>query len=70
MLDKIKAWVMNKYLQSIVRNLGSRVIAALLLIGVEPAVAEAFWSNATAIAIVLGGYLIDQYLSVKTSNKK
>jgi hypothetical protein len=70
MFSKLKAWIMNKYLQSFLRNLGSRVIAWLVLIGVAPALAESFWANSVAVLIIIGEYLIDQYFSVKNAAKK
>jgi len=70
MFDEIKAWIMNKYLQSFLRNLGSRVVAWLVLIGVAPALAESFWSSTIAVLVIIAEYLIDQYFSVKNVAKK
>lgn len=55
--------------KSFVRNLGSRVIGWLIVIGVAPQLAESFWANTAAVLAIVAEYLIDQYLSVKAAKK-
>ena len=70
MFSKIKAWIMNKYLQSFARNIGTRVVKWLAILGIAPDVANVWWATTTLIIVELAEYLLAQYLSVKATDKK
>jgi hypothetical protein len=70
MITWIKKLLTTNIAKSFFRNISSRVIAWLSIIGVAPDLATSFWANTTAVAIILAEYLFDQYMSVKDASKK
>jgi hypothetical protein len=63
-IEKIKKFIFDKYIQSIIRHLGPQVVAWLTVMGVSPELAQSFMDNGTAVAMVVGSYLIAQGLSL------
>jgi hypothetical protein len=70
MLERIKLWFLNKYLQSFIRTFGLWVGTVISAIGVDPELAGRFATDLTTILTVIVPYLIVQALSFINAKKK
>jgi hypothetical protein len=70
MLEKIRLWFLNKYLQSFIRTFGLWVGTVVSAIGVDPELANRFATDLITVLSVVIPYLIVQALSFMNAKKK
>ena len=63
-LDKIKAAAIVKFIAPYIKTVAPWVVSGLVAMGVDPALAEEFSGNLTAVAIVAVGFAIDFVLTM------
>jgi hypothetical protein len=69
MWDKIKAFFVNKYLQSFIRTAGLWLSTTLVAIGVAPELAGRFANDTRAVLEIVVPYLVVQLLSFLNAKK-
>jgi hypothetical protein len=70
MLEKIRLWILNRYVQSFIRTFGLWVGTITTAIGVDPELAQRFANDLSAVLSVVVPYLIVQALSFINAKKK
>ena len=70
MLERIKLWFLNKYLQSFIRTFGLWISTVITTAGVDPELANRFATDLNTVLVVVVPYLIVQVLSLINAKKK